>query len=199
MLHTLCQCGNRETRDSVLGVGVIAPGEFVTKKLFCRGCKHIRPHEVYIPSIPKDKPHYDICDLCGGPLQYAPYQYKIRRYGQMLTGNACSLTCYKNLVNKRYGWVYFIRAEGTSMVKIGHTNKRLKKRVGSLQSASPVNLVVERKLFMRDACAGEARMHELFKHRHSHGEWYMLGREDIIGISGDKITDGERFIADTLL
>lgn len=69
----------------------------------------------------------------------------------------------------RSHWVYFIQSE-TGQIKIGITKGRPQRRLGLMQSGSPV------KLTLRAAVHGcprlEADIHATYQHARLHGEWF---------------------------
>jgi len=76
-------------------------------------------------------------------------------------------------------YVYFIRGEGTNMVKIGKTNHEGNRRKKEIQNMSPVWLYNLGKLAVRDAYKIEREMHELLAPYRTWGEWFEFPEEDI--------------------
>jgi hypothetical protein len=71
--------------------------------------------------------------------------------------------------------VYFIRAEGTNLVKIGYSHNVLK-RVKQLQTGNGIRLVIEHVVPSVQYKALETAIHQLLDERDEHvrGEWYYL-------------------------
>lgn len=75
--------------------------------------------------------------------------------------------------------VYVLRAEGSRLVKIGHTNS-LERRLGDIRamSAHPVEV-----LWQSGSTHGgesERKLHKVFKEFRAHGEWFDFGENDPI-------------------
>ena len=76
------------------------------------------------------------------------------------------------------GWVYFARAKGTHMVKVGHTTaEHPQARIDGLQTGCPHDLVLE-DAFCASA-AFEKSVHEHISHRHIRGEWFELSETEV--------------------
>ena len=75
--------------------------------------------------------------------------------------------------------VYFIRAVGTELVKVGFSDD-IKRRLKELQTASPHDLAVEELLVGTPAI--EAELHRRLKRHgcHVRGEWYRLATRDAV-------------------
>lgn len=76
--------------------------------------------------------------------------------------------------NKPVGFVYFIEAEETGLIKIGHAtnpNSRMK----SIQGMSPVKLRLIG--YTPGSIADEKALHERFGIDRSHGEWFRYSRQ----------------------
>jgi hypothetical protein len=71
------------------------------------------------------------------------------------------------------GLVYFIRAKGTSFVKIGYT-RNLPQRLQTLQTACPHALEVDFSMKTRDFVALERKLHQENQSRRVHGEWFTF-------------------------
>jgi len=71
--------------------------------------------------------------------------------------------------------VYFIEAVGLRMVKIGLSDNA-EKRLGTLQTASPVDLRLMGVLNVEDAPAYEWFFHTQFREEWIRGEWFRLSR-----------------------
>jgi hypothetical protein len=70
--------------------------------------------------------------------------------------------------------VYFMKAVGTSFVKIGVGGYS---RVNELQTGCPFELKIIHLVECQDAYKEEDRLHGLFKKYHHRGEWYYLSSE----------------------
>jgi hypothetical protein len=77
------------------------------------------------------------------------------------------------------GHVYFIRGEGTNMVKIGMTHGKPNLRRDSIQTMSPIKLHRIALLATPDARKLEKRLHELFAPWREWGEWFSFPIRDI--------------------
>lgn len=74
------------------------------------------------------------------------------------------------------GPVVYVIGSGTSLVKLGRTGD-LRKRLAMLQTGSPEKLEV---LWATEGDALlESYLHEAFKHRRQHGEWFALGEDPV--------------------
>jgi len=73
--------------------------------------------------------------------------------------------------------IYFIRATGTNLVKIGFTRKDGNSRLQSLQTGSPFKLIIEAAAIglLKD----EQKLHKLLWTRHERGEWFVLSQEEV--------------------
>lgn len=69
------------------------------------------------------------------------------------------------------GYVYFLKAAESSLVKIGKTND-IKARKKGIQTMSPVHLYTIGALSCVDRHKLERDLHELFAPLRSHGEWF---------------------------
>ena len=72
--------------------------------------------------------------------------------------------------------VYFILAEETARIKIGHTAGKVTDRLKSLQTASPCELRIVFEI--PDAPSGVERgLHRRFEHLRIHREWFSYAQE----------------------
>ncbi len=103
------------------------------------------------------------------------------------------------------GFVYFLKGEGTNMVKIGKTSNRPSERKNSIQNMSPVQLYTlgliccPNKVSMDKT---EKELHELFAAYRSWGEWFCFENEELSILKAmiknrkknkDRIFDKEQF------
>lgn len=70
--------------------------------------------------------------------------------------------------------IYFIKIAETNHVKIG-TSKNVKKRLDTIQSASPYKLILLKTI--EGGHGLEAELHKKFSHLHVRGEWFNLTEE----------------------
>jgi len=75
------------------------------------------------------------------------------------------------------GTVYFIRAKGTDLYKIGKTTVSVEKRVSSIQTGCPHELEVVASYDTNDPSRDEAMEHDLHQAFHHKGEWFKLPPE----------------------
>lgn len=78
--------------------------------------------------------------------------------------------------------VYVVASEKCKPVKIGHT-KNAAKRLGSIQTGSPVKLFIHENTEMMslpEAKAIEARVHEALKDHRMNGEWFDVDVQDAV-------------------
>lgn len=87
------------------------------------------------------------------------------------------------------GFVYFARAAGTSMVKIGWA-RDVEKRLASLETACPHDMTIEGR--MPGPMQDEKRMHVALAHRREKREWFRLTPDEVAAIvSGAPVPSGE--------
>lgn len=77
-------------------------------------------------------------------------------------------------------WVYFIRAENTSLVKIGYTSSCPMKRLSNLQVGSPHVLILAHKIAVVDAEDAERIIHNDLKQYRVRGEWFDVDEEYLL-------------------
>lgn len=77
------------------------------------------------------------------------------------------------------GYVYFLKAEDTSMVKIGKTKNDPKLRRKDIRNMSPVHLYSIGLLSAPDYSKLEREMHELFAPYRHHGEWFEFPDDQV--------------------
>jgi hypothetical protein len=77
--------------------------------------------------------------------------------------------------------IYFIRAVGTDLVKIGKARDP-ERRLGELQTGSPHALKIE--AMCRGYSRVERYLHDKCAERHVRGEWYRIDAEEVEGIVG---------------
>ena len=71
------------------------------------------------------------------------------------------------------GFVYIFHAEGTDRFKIGYSiNPSERCQIINQQSPFPINLIYYHP--SDNAIKDEQRLHEIFKHRQVHGEWFVF-------------------------
>lgn len=88
----------------------------------------------------------------------------------------------------RSGFVYFVGAEGGHSIKIGaFTN--VESRLSSLNSASPVRLVILASFASLDMYVDESSLHKRFQHLRLNGEWFIAD-SDIWQIV-DRVNNGD--------
>lgn len=76
--------------------------------------------------------------------------------------------------------IYFVRAKGTELVKIGFTESGCKKRLRGLSTGSPMELLLEAEI---DGCEIKERfLHSQCIGNHEHGEWFRLSPEAVIDL-----------------
>lgn len=86
--------------------------------------------------------------------------------------------------------VYFIRAVGTELVKIGFSDE-VGRRLRELQCASPHELAIEHLIIGTPAIEAELHRRLKRKGRHVRGEWYRLPDLDAVyWICDDLFMDG---------
>ena len=77
-----------------------------------------------------------------------------------------------------FEYVYFIRAQGTNLIKIGRTTS-LQDRLNTLQTGCPHQLELIIAVAHPDSPSIEKRLHQKFERYGTTGEWFALS-EDII-------------------
>lgn len=82
------------------------------------------------------------------------------------------LSDYDRKLMARKGTIYFIRGQSAGLIKIGIA-KSVEKRLKTLQSGSPVLLVVL--ATMPGTGLTERELHHRFAHLRRHGEWFEPG------------------------
>lgn len=76
------------------------------------------------------------------------------------------------------GTLYAIRAEGTSLVKIGYTKGPVEKRLKTLQTGQPFPLrVIATQQIDQNARQTEGWLHAFLKQERRRGEWFELNLE----------------------
>lgn len=75
---------------------------------------------------------------------------------------------------QKTGYVYFARAEGMDLVKVGYA-RHPASRLETLQTGSPVELYIW--ATVPGDIALEKELHKQFAHLRSHGEWFRLSFE----------------------
>uniref|UniRef100_A0A6C0BQG2 Bacteriophage T5 Orf172 DNA-binding domain-containing protein n=1 Tax=viral metagenome TaxID=1070528 RepID=A0A6C0BQG2_9ZZZZ len=73
-----------------------------------------------------------------------------------------------------YGCVYFVRIEGTKMVKVGYTTQDIKKRISTLQVSNPGLLELDNLVRTPNYRELERSIHRALRKRHVRGEWFCL-------------------------
>ncbi len=77
------------------------------------------------------------------------------------------------------GTVYFIRAVGTDLVKIGYTERGAWNRLDALQTGCPHILIVEATI--RAAASAERKVHDYFRQWRFRGEeWFKIPSDDLM-------------------
>ncbi len=84
----------------------------------------------------------------------------------------------KRAKEARTGYVYVVEAPN-GLYKVGWA-KRPEKRLAELQLSSPVRLTLLCSWRCRDANKAEGILHQVFREKRSHGEWYALDLDDIV-------------------
>ena len=84
--------------------------------------------------------------------------------------------------NKKEGYTYLIHAENLYRFKIGCAVD-YKKRLGALQTSSPIKLYLIAKKKTIDMYAEEKKWHSLFSKKRERGEWFDLDYKDLINIT----------------
>lgn len=77
--------------------------------------------------------------------------------------------------------VYFIRAVGTNMVKIGYTASGIKQRLSGLNTSSPFDLECVFLLPSDDPTTVELEIHNQLAQYRRRGEWFELSDGDLSG------------------
>lgn len=72
------------------------------------------------------------------------------------------------------GWVYFVHARRSNLIKIGYTGRAPRERLAGMQVFSPERLVCLG--VIPGTRATERKLHEKLAHRRSHGEWFRPTR-----------------------
>lgn len=73
--------------------------------------------------------------------------------------------------------VYFIRAVGTNMVKIGYTASGIKQRISGLSTSSPFDLECLFLVPSDDPLATESQIHHDLRQYRKRGEWFEIGQD----------------------
>lgn len=77
------------------------------------------------------------------------------------------------------GTLYAIRAEGTSLVKIGYTTGSVEKRLKTLQTGQPFRLrVIETVVVESEARQHETLLHKFLTEQRRSGEWFEIDLRD---------------------
>lgn len=84
----------------------------------------------------------------------------------------------KPKTSKLPGFVYLIRATGTSLYKIGRSNSPVF-RLRSLETHSPHKLVLLHEIKSADSVQGERLLHQRFVDHRVHGEWFELPQDAV--------------------
>lgn len=85
------------------------------------------------------------------------------------------------------GYVYAIRALGTSLAKVGFATD-VARRLRTLQIGAPMELRVIWTL--RETAVAEDWLHDHLGDRHSRGEWFDFGDEDPVAVLAQFVKDG---------
>lgn len=85
------------------------------------------------------------------------------------------------------GCIYFVRAVGIDMVKIGFTDGHPKMRMGDLQVGSPIRL--ESVGFIEGTTDDEQAIHRTFAEHRSHGEWFHMS-PPVLAFIEDSLANG---------
>lgn len=81
-------------------------------------------------------------------------------------------------MKKRGGLLYAIRAEGTSLVKIGYTRGSVEKRIKAMQTGQPFALrIIATHPIEDDVRRKEAWLHAFLKQERRRGEWFEMALE----------------------
>ena len=81
------------------------------------------------------------------------------------------------MTNNDMGFVYLLKSG--DFYKIGMTRGTVENRLRSLQTGSPHPIEVIHTIEVANLNEWEAYLHELYKHKHHHGEWYALDAQDV--------------------
>jgi hypothetical protein len=84
------------------------------------------------------------------------------------------ITCTNNAPPE--GFVYFIRIQNTSLVKIGYTTQPIESRLSQLQVAHPGQLLVDFTYHTNDYRQVERSLHKSLRNCHIRGEWFYLNQ-----------------------
>lgn len=84
------------------------------------------------------------------------------------------------------GYVYIIGNHEFGWYKIGYTRLDPKARLAALQPYCPCPLKVVAHMEVRHARAVEYTLHDRFKTRRLHGEWFQLTKKEIASIQIDE-------------
>ena len=76
-----------------------------------------------------------------------------------------------------FEYVYFIRAQGTNLIKIGRTTS-LQDRLNTLQTGCPHQLELIIAVAHPDSPSIEKRLHQKFERYGTTGEWFALSEAD---------------------
>lgn len=77
--------------------------------------------------------------------------------------------------------IYLINALNTNQYKIGITDdNNLEKRIKNIQTGSSHELMLLKRFRSKYATVIERKLHNLYKEKKSHGEWFTLDDEDIL-------------------
>lgn len=85
------------------------------------------------------------------------------------------------------GYVYLIESEN-GVYKIGKA-KDVDKRVNTFGVKLPIKTTLLHSFWSSQYSAAEKKLHEMFKDKRTHGEWFYLSREDVNSICA--IKDGQ--------
>lgn len=82
---------------------------------------------------------------------------------------------------ERPGFVYVVKADN-GVFKIGFT-RNINRRMYGLRCVSPMPLTLITEIALKDCVAAEAWLHDRFRDKRSHGEWFTLSDEDVAFIA----------------
>ncbi|MFM5938141.1 MAG: GIY-YIG nuclease family protein [Dolichospermum sp.] len=97
---------------------------------------------------------------------------------QKASGSIFSIGNGKWGVNDNSGFIYLAQASQTQWCKIG-MSKQPYKRMQSLQTGSPLEIILIHRIYTLDAIALEKSLHEYFDAYRVRGEWFDLPTECI--------------------
>ena len=90
------------------------------------------------------------------------------------------------------GYVYFLKAAESNLIKIGKTNN-LRNRKKGIQTMSPVKLYTIGAITSNDRHKFEKELHELFAPYREHGEWFGFSRSHCAALKACLRRGGIRF------